>query len=132
MSVVRVKVGRPDAVKLAQVEAQVSADLVKALGEAVIERVRKRVNHPAADALTVTGINQNAAVIGGPRGGPGIIRPVKGRTGRNGRPPALQFVWQGGTHYFASVNGVGLGPLIEAESNRLADSDVVLPDKTYK
>lgn len=123
MSSVRVTVGRPDAAKTANVTAQVSADIVKALGEAVIERVQKRVNHPAADSLTVTGINQNAAAISGPRGGPGIIRPVRAK--------ALRFQWNGAIRFFTHVNGVGLGPLIGAEANRLADSDVVLPNKTY-
>ena len=125
MTGVRVVVGRPDAIKVAEVTAQVSADVVKALGDGVIQRVRKRVNHPAADALTVQGINQNAAVISGPRGGPGIIKPVKARV--------LAFNWPkaGGDVFFASVNGVGLGPLIEAEANRLAESDVVLPNKQY-
>ena len=124
MSSVRVKVGRPDAAKVSSVTAQMSADIVKALGDAVIEQVQKRVNHPAADALQVTGINQNAASISGPRGGPGLIRPVKAR--------ALRFVPKSGGVVFAkSVRGVGLGPLIEATANRLADSDVVIPDKTY-
>ena len=125
MTGVRVVVGRPDAVKVAEVTAQVSADVVKALGQGVIERVQKRVQHPAADALQVAGINQNAAAISGPRGGPGIIRPVRARV--------LAFNWPkaGGDVFFASVNGVGLGPLIEAEANRLAESDVVLPNKKY-
>lgn len=125
MSSVRVKVGRPDAAKTADITAQVSADVVKALGQGVIDRVRKRVNHPAADALSVTGINQNAAVIGGPRGGPGVIRPVTAK--------ALRFVPKSGGVVFAqSVQGVGLAPLIGAEANRLAESDVVLPNKTYE
>lgn len=124
MSGVSVKVGRPDAAKVADVTAQISADIVKALGQGVIDQVRKRVNHPAADALTVAGINQNAAIISGPRGGPGVIKPVKAK--------ALRFTPKsGGVVFAASVNGVGLGPLIEAEANRLADGDVVLPDKTY-
>lgn len=123
MSSVRVKVGRPDAAKVASVTASMSADIVKALGEGVIERVQKRVDHPAADALQVTGVNQNAALISGPRGGPGIIRPIRAK--------ALRFSWKGSTWFRASVRGVGLGPLIEAEANRLADSDVVLPDKSY-
>lgn len=123
MSSVRVKVGRPDAAKVADVTAQMSADIVKALGEGVIERVQKRVQHPAADALQVTGVNQNAALISGPRGGPGIIRPIRAK--------ALRFQWRGATRFFKSVRGVGLGPLIQAEANRLADSDVVLPDKKY-
>lgn len=125
MSSVRVVVGRPDAVKVAQVSAQVSADVVKALGEGVIKRVQERVKHPAADALTTQGVNQNAAVISGPRGGPGVIKPVRAKV--------LAFNWPkaGGKVFFASVNGVGLGPLIEAEANRLAESDVVLPNKKY-
>lgn len=125
MTGVSVKVGRPDAAKTADVTAQLSADLVKALGEAVIERVRARVNHPAADALTVSGVNQNAALIGGPRGGPGVIRPVKAK--------ALRFTSKSGGIVFAkSVNGVGLGPLIESEANLLAETDVILPNKTYE
>ena len=127
MSKVTVKVGRPDSVKIAQVTAQISADLVKALGEGVIKRVQDRVQHPAADSLQVTGVNQYAALIGSPRGGPGIIRPVRARV--------LAFPWKkmgGGTFFFKQVNGVGLGPLIEAESRKLAESDVVLPNKTYE
>ena len=124
MTSVSVRVGRPDAAKAADVTAKVSAEIVKALGEGVIKRVQKRVNHPAADALSVTGINQNAAQISGPRGGPGLIRPVRAK--------ALVFEWNGATRFFASVNGVGLGPLIEAEARRLAQSDVVIPNKTIQ
>ena len=115
MAMVRVRFGRPEGAE--QVQAAIGAQLSKGLAEAVIQRVKARVNHPAADTLQAVGVNQHAADIRGTRGGPGIIRPVRAK--------ALRFE-VGGTIVFAKkVNGAGLLPLIVAEGARLSQRDAV-------
>lgn len=118
---VRVRVGRPQGARA--VDDYVNAQIVRLVAEETINRVQRRVDHPAADSLSVTGINQFRADISGPRGGPGIIRPIRAK--------ALRFVPKSGGVVFAKyVRGVGLGPLIEAEANRVDNIDeasIVVP-----
>lgn len=120
---VRVKFGDPKGI--ADVSAQIRAQVIRAVAEATVERVQDRVKHPAAQSLGVRGVNQWSAEISGPRGGPGIIRPVRAK--------ALRFVPKGGGVVFAKyVRGVGLGPLIEAEAGRVQTSDVDTDDIKIK
>lgn len=115
MAGVRVRFGRPEGMR--EVEAALGAQLTRAMAETVIERVKSRVKHPAADSLVAVGVNQHAADIRGTRGGPGIIRPVRAK--------ALRFVSRSGQVVFAKeVNGAGLLPLIVAEGERVSQTDV--------
>lgn len=114
MAGVSVQFGRP--VGMEQVSAAVGAQLSRGIAEQVVERVQKRVSHPAAASLRAVGVNQYAATITGPRGGPGIIRPVRAK--------ALRFVGRSGGVVFAKqVNGAGLLPLIVAEGERISNTD---------
>lgn len=77
-----------------------------------MHRVQERVKHPAAETLTVRPVNQWSCEIDGPRGGPGPIYPVRAKV--------LRFVGKSGSVVFANkVQGVGLGPIIGAESQRI-------------
>lgn len=107
---VQLKFGDPQGV--AGVASQIRAQLIQEIGEETISRVRSRAPHPATYALRVAGVNQWSAEISGPRGGPGMIYPVRAK--------ALRFVPKGGGVVYAKrVRGVGFGPLIEAEANRV-------------
>src|SRR5690554_2829863 len=111
----RVNFGRPKGVE--RVDAQIRAAILRSIVESTVSRVQARVAHPAAQALRVDSINQWAAGISGPRGGPGPIYPVTAR--------ALRFTPKGGSVVFAkSVMGKGLGPLIEAEAGRVQSGDL--------
>lgn len=114
MAGVRVQFGRPEGAE--EVTAAIGAQLTIALAETVVEKVRDRVNHPAADALQASGVNQYAAVVTGPRGGPGPIYPVRAK--------ALRFVGRNGIVFAKRVDGAGLLPLILAEGERVGQQDV--------
>lgn len=107
----RVKLG--SARGLAATDARLSAAVSKALADEAIKRVRGRVNHPATRALRSQGTNQWSATISGPRGGPGPIVPVRAK--------ALRFDPGGGVIFRKRVRGAGLGPLIEAETQRVRE-----------
>lgn len=109
---VDVRVGRPRGIR--GVDARLGAALAQAVGEETIKRVQKRVDHPAARGLSVSGVNQYRATVRGSRGGPGIIRPVKKKA----------LFWPGARHPVMSVRSKGLGPLIEAEARRVEALDV--------
>lgn len=112
---VRVRFGNPQGV--AGVSAQIRAEVIKRIGEATIDRVQARVDHPATRTLTARGVNQWSVDISGPRGGPGIIRPRRAK--------ALRFTPKGGGVVFAkSVRGVGFGPLISAEAARVTADEL--------
>lgn len=96
---------------IADVAEQIRSQIIERAAKATINRVQNRVQHPAADALRTRRVNQWSCLIEGPRGGPGPIVPVKGK--------ALRFVTGGSVVFASRVNGVGLGPLIEAESQRI-------------
>jgi hypothetical protein len=120
---VSVKFGNPKGV--ANVAAQIRAQVIVRTAEGVIARVQERVQHPAAQTLTARGVNQWSASITGTRGGPGPIYPVKAQ--------ALRFSPKGGGVVFAKkVQGVGLGPLIEAECARVQTKDVDLTNIRIK
>lgn len=106
---VQLRFGSPKGV--ADVAAQIRSQVIVRAAEATVNRVRDRIQHPAADALRVRSVNQYSALIDGPRGGPGRIYPVRARV--------LRFQVGGQTVFARSVNGVGLGPLIAAESQRI-------------
>lgn len=106
---VRLRFGNPKGV--ANVAAQIRSQVILRYAEATVERVQARVDHPAAAALTARPVNQWSADITGPRGGPGPIFPV--------RANVLRFEVAGQVVYARSVQGKGLGPLIEAEAQRV-------------
>lgn len=91
--------------------AQIRSQVIVRAAQATVNRVQDRVKHPAADSLTVRSVNQYSAIITGPRGGPGRIYPVTAQV--------LRFTVSGQVVYARSVNGVGFGPLIAAESQRI-------------
>lgn len=111
---VSVRYGNPRGVS--DVAAQIRAQIIVRAAQATIDRVQDRVNHPAADSLRTRPINQWSCLIDGPRGGPGMIYPVNARV--------LAFTVGGTTVFARKVNGVGLGPLIAAESQRITLSDL--------
>lgn len=105
----RVTFGNPRGI--ADVAAQIRSQIIERAAQATINRVKDRVNHPAADSLTTRPINQWSCEIAGPRGGPGLIVPV--------RAQVLRFTVAGETVFARKVNGAGLGPLIAAEAQRI-------------
>lgn len=107
---VRIRFGNPKGV--ADVAAQIRAQVIEQVAQATVERVQARVDHPAAQTLRARSVNQWSAEIDGPRGGPGPIRPVRAR--------ALRFVASGAVVFAKRVMGTGLGPLIEAEAKRVS------------
>lgn len=113
MSSIRFRVKLGSARGLAATDARLSAAVSKALADEAIKRVRTRVNHPATRALRSQGTNQWSATISGPRGGPGPIVPVRAK--------ALRFNPGGGFIFRTRVRGAGLGPLIEAETQRVRE-----------
>lgn len=111
---VRVRFGAVQgASKLAQ---RVNAATIKEIANAGIRRTQARRQHPATRALTAQNRGSKRADIVGPRGGPGIIRPVVKKA----------LYWPGAPHPFASVNGKGFEPLIEAETGRVGTGDINL------
>lgn len=106
---VTLKFGNPRGI--ADVANQIRSQIIVRAAQATLARVQDRVQHPAAEALTVRPINQWAAEIDGPRGGPGPIYPVSAK--------ALRFVVNGTVIFARKVNGAGLGPLIAAEAGRI-------------
>lgn len=109
----RLKFGSP--LGVAQVAAQIRAQVIVLAAEAVIERVQSRVVHPAAESLTARPVNQWSCQITGPRGGPGPIYPVNASV--------LRFEVAGQVVYAKKVQGAGLGPLIATEAARLSELD---------
>lgn len=105
----RVRVGA--ATGIAGVSAQARASIIKRIAEGTVKRVQERVRHPATRSLRSRGTNQWSADIYGPRGGPGIIRPVRAKV--------LAFKVKGVQVFARSVNSPGLEPLINAEAARL-------------
>jgi hypothetical protein len=97
-----------------RITQRVNAALIKEIANAGIRRTQGRRSHPATAALTAQNRGSRRADIVGPRGGPGIIRPV--------RKQALY--WPGAAHPYARVNGVGFEPLIEAETGRVGTGDI--------
>lgn len=107
---VQIRFGNPKGI--ADVAEQIRSQVIVRAAQATVNRVQDRVKHPAADSLTVRPVNQWSCLIDGPRGGPGPIYPVRAK--------ALRFTPKGGGVVFANkVNGVGFGPLIAAESQRI-------------
>lgn len=106
---VQLRFGNPKGI--ADVAAQIRSQVIVRAAEATVNRVKDRVKHPAADSLSVRAINQYSCLITGPRGGPGPIYPVRAK--------ALRFQTGGVTVFAKKVNGVGFGPLIAAESQRI-------------
>jgi hypothetical protein len=96
---------------IADVAAQIRGQIIERAAQATINRVQDRVKHPAADSLRTRKVNQWSCLIEGPRGGPGPIYPVKAKV--------LAFQVAGQTVFARQVQGVGLGPLIAAESQRI-------------
>lgn len=115
-SPLQIRVGTVPGSELRQQLAPVRAAVTKAVAQATVDRVQARVSHPATAALKAVGINQYQAEIRGPRGGPGIIRPV--------HASVLVFTVGGKKVFAKHVRGVGFGPLIEAEAKRVTTSDV--------
>jgi len=116
--VIRVTLGRPAGVD--HVSGVVGAAVAKALAEATVRRVRARVDHPATRGLSVRGVNQYAAQVVGSSGGPGRIIS---RRGRMLGPFQRRYA---GSFWLRSVMGVGFGPLIQAEGNRITTKDLDL------
>lgn len=106
---VQLRFGNPRGV--ADVAAQIRGQVILRAAQATVNRVQDRVKHPAAESLSARLVNQYSAVIDGPRGGPGLIRPVRAKM--------LRFQVAGQTVFARQVQGVGLGPLIAAESQRI-------------
>lgn len=106
---VQLRFGNPAGI--ADVAAQIRGQVIVRAAQATITRVQDRVQHPAADSLTVRPINQFSCEIDGPRGGPGPIYPVNAQV--------LAFKVAGEQVFARKVQGVGLGPLIAAESQRI-------------
>lgn len=106
---VQIRFGNPKGI--ADVASQIRGQVIVRAAQATINRVQDRVHHPAADTLQVRPINQWSCEIDGPRGGPGPIYPVKAQV--------LAFTVAGSQVFARKVQGVGLGPLIAAESQRI-------------
>lgn len=116
MAGLSLRVGTVPGTQLRAVTNPMRAAITIGVARATIARVQERTNkHPAAMALRAQGVNQYEAKIVAPRGGPGIIRPVRARV--------LAFVWHGRPVFFSKVNGKGLGPLIQAEARRVGQRD---------
>jgi len=113
MAGITFRVGQPKG--LAHIEAKINAQLSKGIAQKTVERVQRRVKHPAAQALKAIGVNQYVADVTGPRGGPGPVVPVRAR--------ALAFVWKGGPKVFKRVDGAGLLPLITSEAEKVTQYD---------
>jgi hypothetical protein len=114
MASIRVRVGRARGYR--DDMAKIEAATVKAIAEETLKRAKRRVDHPAMDTLVAKGVNQHTAEIVGTRGGPGIILPQ--------RKKALW--WTGAAHPVSHVMGVGFGPLLHAEAQRIIDLDIDL------
>lgn len=111
---VRVKFGPVEG--SSRIVQRVNAAVIKEIANAGIRRTQGRRQHPATAALTAQNRGAKRADIVGPRGGPGIIRPVTKRA----------LYWPGAAHPYAKVNGVGFEPLIEAETGRVGTGDISL------
>jgi hypothetical protein len=97
---------------ISDVAAQIRGQIIERAAQATINRVQDRVKHPAAETLHTRPVNQWSCLIEGTRGGPGPIYPVRAKV--------LRFSPKGGGVVFANkVEGVGFGPLIAAESQRI-------------
>lgn len=113
MATITFRVGQPRG--LAHIEAKINAQLSMAIAQKTVDRVKRRVSHPAAQSLRAVGVNQYVADVTGPRGGPGRVYARRAK--------ALRFVWRGGVQYFNSVDGAGLLPLITSEAEKVTQYD---------
>lgn len=112
----------------ADARRQIREEVARAVGEATIRRVRKRIqNHPAgveaANAMTVeSGYGQ--ATIVSQHGNPGVIPASRDAQGFSRWGKRFMW-WPGARHPVRFVrNYKGLRPLIEAEMSRVSTSEI--------
>lgn len=112
----------------ADARRQIREEVARAVGEATIRRVRKRIqDHPAgveaANAMTVeSGYGQ--ATIVSQHGNPGVIPASRDAQGFSRWGKRFMW-WPGARHPVRFVrNYKGLRPLLEAEMSRVSTSEV--------
>lgn len=112
----------------ADARRQIREEVARAVGEATIRRVRKRIqDHPAgveaANAMTVeSGYGQ--ATIVSQHGNPGVIPARRDAQGFSRWGKRFMW-WPGARHPVRFVrNYKGLRPLLEAEMSRVSTSEV--------
>lgn len=112
----------------ADARRQIREEVARAVGEATIRRVRKRIqDHPAgveaANAMTVeSGYGQ--ATIVSQHGNPGVIPASRDAQGFSRWGKRFMW-WPGARHPVRFVrNYKGLRPLLEAEMSRVSSSEI--------
>lgn len=118
----RIRVGKPKGI--GRVSDKLGAMLSIEAAEATVRRVQDRMEgHPASMRLEAVGVNQYTASIRGVWPG-GVIRPrVK---------KALANRSTGFGPVAIVRNHPGLGPLVEAEGNRVTQNDYTVPNVTIQ